>query len=218
MMDDLAYPPPMHPAVKAGARLVSYVFHPLFLPIYVLAYIIFVHPYSFAALQEKQKVMKLISMFILTVFFPALTVFLLWRLQFAESIQLRTQKERIIPYVATIIYFFWAWYVSKNQGDNPSIMVFFLLGLFLTASAGLMANNYFKISMHAMGVGGALAFMILVGIYTFDPMGLPITIATIVAGLVCTARLAISDHHPVEIIWGMIIGIAFQVIACKIVM
>ncbi len=72
--------------------------------------------------------------------------------------------------------------------------------------------------MHALGVGGVLAFMLLVGLYTFDPMGVPISIATIVAGLVCTARLAVSDHHPVEIIWGFVIGILFQVIACVIVM
>ncbi|TDH18332.1 hypothetical protein EXU57_23530 [Segetibacter sp. 3557_3] len=218
MENEYAYPPPMHPAVRAGARFVSYVFHPVFLPIYVIAYLIFIHPYSYASLQEKQKLMKLVSFFILTVFFPTLTVFLLWRLKFVESIKLRTQQERIIPYIASIIYFFWAWYVSKNQTENPLILVSFLLGLFLTTSAALMANSYFKISMHALGVGGVLAFMVLIGLYTFDPMGVPISIATIIAGLVCTARLAVSDHHPVEIIWGFLIGILFQVIACVIVL
>ncbi len=218
MQNNLTYPLPQPKGVRIAATVFSYIFHPLFIPFYVIAYLIFLHPYSFPSLQHDQKVLKLISFFVITVFFPAFTVFLLWRLQFISSIMLRTQRERIIPYVASIIYFFWAWYVSKNQGGNPLILVSFLLGLFLTTSAALTANNYFKISMHAMGAGGAMAFMILVGINTFDPMGIPITVATIVAGLVCSSRLAISDHDPMEIVWGFFLGALFQVIACWVVM
>ena len=162
--------------------------------------------------------MKLISFFVITVFFPALTVFLLWRLKFADSIFLRTQKERIIPYVATITYFFWAWYVSKNQPENPPALIFFCLGLFLCSSVALMANNYFKISMHGLGVGGSMAFFILLALKTAEPMGLPVAMATAVAGLVCTARLLISDHHPNEIYWGFAMGVLSQYVAWLIVM
>ncbi len=204
--------------LKLLANIFSYVFHPLFIPIYVVAYIIFVHPYAFADLHEKQKMMKLISFFMQTVFFPAFTVFLLWRLKFSESLYLKTQKERIIPYVATIIFFFWAYFVSRNQTENPAILIFFLLGLFLSASSALIANSFFKISMHAIGVGGALTFMILVGWTTYEPMGLPISIATIIAGIVCTSRLIVSDHRPPEIYWGLMIGALCQVLACWIIL
>ncbi len=217
-MSTITYPLPQPQPVKVVAKIISYLFHPLFIPVYVIAYLIFLHPYAFAGLHEKQKVMKLVSLFILTVFFPSLTVFLLWRLKFADSIMLRTQKERIIPYVSTIIYFFWAWYVSKHQTENPPILVFFLLGIFLSASAALMANSFFKISMHAIGVSGAMTFMILLGLNSYEPMGLQITIATLVAGLVCSARLAVSDHDPMEIIWGFFIGALCQVVACAIVL
>ena len=97
----------------------------------------------------------MLSVFVITAFFPALTVFLLWRLGFSTSIYLRTQKERIVPYISSIIYFFWAFYVSKNLPGSPPVMTFFFLGIFLTMSLAVMANNYFKISMHAMAVGGA---------------------------------------------------------------
>jgi hypothetical protein len=218
MPGEYTFPLPQPRAVKIFGSFFSYLFHPLFIPIYIIAYIIFVHPYAFAGLHEKQKMMKLISFFIQTVFFPAFTVFLLWRLKFSESLFLRTQKERIIPYVATIIFFFWAYYVSRNQVENPDILISFLLGLFLSASAALMANSFFKISMHGLGVGGAMAFMMLAGLATFEPMGLPISIATIVAGIVCTSRLIVSDHHPAEIYWGFIIGVLCQVVAFWIVM
>ena len=178
-------------------RFFSYVFHPLFIPLYVAAYLIFLHPYLFAVFPEKQKIIILISVASQTILFPALTVFLLWRLGFADSIFLRTQKERIIPYVATNIFFFWAFYVSKNR--FPDEMTFFFLGIFLSSAAGLMANNYFKVSMHAIGVGGSAAFMILLGMVNAETGGLPLAIAVSVAGIVCTSRLLVSDHHPMEI-------------------
>jgi hypothetical protein len=159
-----------------------------------------------------------LSVFIITAFFPAITVFLLWRLQFAESIYLRTQKERIIPFVASIIYFFWAFWVAKNLEGTPTPMVFFFLGTFLSTSAALMANNYFKISLHGLGVGGAMAFMILLAMATTEPMGTVISITTLLTGLVCTSRLIVSDHHPAEIYWGLIIGAVSQFVAFYIIM
>ncbi|GEO11469.1 hypothetical protein SAE01_39650 [Segetibacter aerophilus] len=101
---------------------------------------------------------------------------------------------------------------------GPSVMTFFFLGTFLAASAALMANNYFKISMHAIGVGGAATFMMLLGVVSGEPITIPIAIATIIAGVVCTSRLIVSDHHPYEIYWGLIIGALCQSVACYFVM
>ena len=157
--------------------------------------------------------LRLLSVFLITAFFPAITVFLLWRLQFAQSVFLRTQKERIIPYVASINYFFWAFYVARNQEGTPAIMASFFLGTFLCVSAALMANNYFKISMHALAVGGAAMFMILLGTVSGEPMSLPISIAVLVAGIVCTSRLLVSDHNPFEIYSGLILGAVSQIVA-----
>jgi hypothetical protein len=212
------YPLTQPKGLKVLANFFSYLFHPLFISLYVAGYLIYFYPYAFARYDDKQKLLTLAFVFSITAFFPALTVFLLWRLKFANSIFLRTQKERIIPYVASITYFFWAYYVSKNMPGSPGIMTFFFLGTFLAASAALMANNYFKISMHAIGVGGAATFMILLGVVSAEAITVPIAIATIVAGVVCTSRLIVSDHHPYEIYWGLIIGALCQTIACYFVM
>lgn len=207
------YPLPQPVVLRSAARFLSYLFHPLFIPLYVAAYLIYLHPYAFAIFDPKQKFLRLLFVFMITVFFPALTVFLLWRLRFSESIFLRTQKERIIPYVASIIYFFWAFFVTRNLPDTPVIMTSFFLGTFLCASAGLMANSYFKISMHALAAGSAAAYMILLGFASHEPMGVPIAIAALVTGLVCTSRLIVSDHHPTEIYWGLILGTLSQIVA-----
>lgn len=208
-----SYPLPQPAVLRVFGKLFSYLFHPLFIPLYVSAYLIYIHPYSFAGFDERQKFLRLFSIIIITAFFPAITVFLLWKLKFANSILLRTQQERIIPYVASIIYFFWAWYVAKNLEGTPKSMVFFFLGIFIAVSIALMANNFFKISMHALAAGGAGAFMVLLALISTEAMGLPLALATIVTGIVCTSRLIVSDHHPYEIYWGLFVGGLSQTLA-----
>lgn len=214
----VSYPLPQPLYLRVIAGFISYLFHPLFIAVYVSAYMIFLHPYSFAVFDEKQKLIRLFSIFFITCFLPAFTVFLLWRLKFADSIMLRTQKERIIPYVASIIFFFWAFYVSKNLPGTPSSMTSFFLGTFLSTSVALIANNFFKISLHALAVGGAATFMIILGIVSGVATGLPIAIALIIAGLVCTSRLIVSDHYPFDIYAGLIIGTLFQLVAAYIML
>jgi hypothetical protein len=218
LQNQQVYPLPQSRTLKVLGSFFSYLFHPLFISVYIAAYLIYFYPYAFSRYDHKQKLLTLVFVFSITTFFPALTVFLLWRLKFASSIYLRTQKERIIPYVASITYFFWAFYVCRNMPGSPQIMTFFFLGTFLSASAALMANSYFKISMHAIGVGGAAAFLILLAVVSGEPIGFAIAIATIIAGIVCTSRLLVSDHHPYEIYWGLVLGVLSQMVSCYFIM
>jgi hypothetical protein len=138
------------------------------------------------------------------------------QLGFIESIFLRTQKDRIIPYITSMIFFFWVWYVSKNQATNPPALTAFLLATFIGNIAALMANIYFKISMHAIAIG---AFWLFFGWYTFvnSSSGLYLAIATVITGLVCTSRFLVSDHQSVEIYSALLIGMLCQAVAIGIV-
>jgi hypothetical protein len=218
MNNDLYFTAPQPAPVRFAAKLISYIFHPLFIPGFICTYLIYVHPYAFAGLTDKGRLMKFVSLFLITGLFPAFTVFLLWRLDFANSIFLRTPKERIIPYMSCTIYYFWAWYVTRSQEGNPPVLVFFLLGLFITTSIAVIVNNYFKISMHAMGVGGGAAFMILMGLSDTTYMAMPITIATLIGGLVCTSRFIVSNHKPGDVYSGLFLAAFCQLVAWWVVM
>lgn len=203
-----------HPAlIRVLAHLFSFVFHPLFIPTFMAAYLIYVHPYAFSAFDEKGKGLRMISVFMLTAFFPAFTVFLLNKLGFADSIYLRTQKERIIPYIASMFFFFWIFYVSRNLPSSPAIFTMMLLGVFIASIAALMANIYFKVSMHAMAMGGMFAFFLILALLGSSPVTIYLTLAILVAGLVCSARLVVSDHHPFDVYAGFLLGIISQTLA-----
>jgi len=205
---------PKQPAlIRALAHFFSYVFHPLFIPAYVTAFLVFVDPYAFAGVTFKYKLFRLISIFFNTALIPGFAVFLMWRLKLIQSMQLRTQKERIIPYAAAMIFYFWAWYVFHNQKDNPQAFVDFLLGSFLGICAAWFLNIIAKVSMHAIGVGGLAFFFLLQAFGQQDVTGVYFSLAILIAGVVCTSRLLVSDHTQREIYMGLVAGALCQLLA-----
>lgn len=195
------------------AKLISYVFHPLFIPTYIFFFLMQQVPYEFAGISPWQLKMRLFGLFWLTAFFPAFAVFLLWRLKFSESIFLRTKKERIIPFVITMFFYWWMYYLSRNFTDQPAVLKFFFMGIFIATSLGLVINNFIKISLHAMAAGGGAMAMILFSYYYQVPFGFFISLSLILTGLICTSRLLVSDHTNAEIYYGLLVGAGCQLIA-----
>jgi hypothetical protein len=195
---------------KALANFFSIVFHPLFISAYVMAFIIFVHPYAFAGYEHKQKVLRLLTVILCNTFFPLFAVFLLWRLQLVKSILLRTEKDRIVPYLIAMIFYFWTAFVFKRLPDTSPIAIHFLGGAFLAVCGAWICNIYFKVSMHAIALAGATMFFCLLA-FT-DDYGSPfyLALALLLTGLVCTSRLILSSHATFDIWAGILVGLLAQ--------
>jgi len=199
--------------VRGFANAVSYIFHPLFITTYVALFLLYVHPYAFAGFPPKDRMMRLLTVIVSSLFLPAFSLFLCRQLGFIDSIYLRTQRDRIIPYIITMIFYFWVWYVFKNLNDSPQAIKEFLLGTFLAICGAWMANIRFKISMHGTAVGGLAMFFILQSFQ--DPVisGFYLSAALIITGAVCTARLIIGGHTRLEVYAGLFVGALAQVVA-----
>lgn len=143
-------------------------------------------------------------------FFPLISVLLLRAVGFISSIYLQSQRDRIIPYIAAGIFYFWAYTVFKQQPQYPLIITSFILGIFLASSVALIANIYFKISMHAIGMGGWIGIFLVIFKSNAMLMSWPLAIVVLITGLVCSARLLISRHEPKDIYAGLFVGIITQ--------
>src|SRR5690242_5808822 len=97
----------------------SYIFHPIFIPLYATFFLLYIHPSAFSGFSQAQKKQTLLIVSLNLVFFPLLSVFLLRAVGFIESIFLKTQKDRIIPYIAAGIFFFWTYTVFNQQAHYP---------------------------------------------------------------------------------------------------
>lgn len=192
------------------AHFFSVLFHPVFVPIYVIAFFVYIHPSYFSGFSEKGKLFTILISAVNLVAFPLISIFMLKALNFIDSIFLRTKKDRIIPYMACGIFFFWAYTVFKKQEMYPPIMATFILGVFMAASAALLANIYFKVSMHTIGMGGWLGIFCFIAAGNSMLMTWPLAAVILATGIVCTSRLLVSDHTQKDIYAGLLIGFLCQ--------
>ncbi|MBS1597135.1 MAG: hypothetical protein JST75_02845 [Bacteroidetes bacterium] len=194
-------------------NLFSFVFHPLFITTYIFIFLIFIHPGTFTGFEPRLKLFRFLTVFLFTTAFPAFSVFLTWRLKLIQSLYLSTTRERLIPYVLTMFFYFWTWYVFRNLPDSPPVTIHLLLGSFLAICGGWMCNIFFKISMHGIAMGGLIIFALLFAFTDSYSSGLYLSVAVLIAGLVCTSRLIVSDHSTFEVYTGLLVGILAQFIA-----
>lgn len=204
---------PQNPAIRLIAKIVSWVFHPLFIPVYIAWFLISVQPFLFASFTPAKKMITLLQFFIMYSFFPLVTVLLSKALGFLDSIYLKTQKERIIPYIACGIYYFWMCYVLRNQPQYSKEIVQLSMAIFIASSLGLLVNIYMKVSMHAISMGILISFMLMLSFTQSGNYTIYLSAAFILAGLVCTARFIVSDHTPAEIYGGLSVGIVSLLLA-----
>ena len=204
-------------ALRLAAKFLSYIFHPLFIPIYVTLVLLWLHPLNAILLDHKRRVLITAAVFMSTTFFPGISIFLLWRLQFIDNIYMRQQKERIIPVVISMFFYFWIYYVSRNLEYFPQSLRMLLMGVFLSSASALFANIYTKISMHGIAMGGVAGFAILQQFTDVYWSPTWTHIAIVVAGAVCTARLILNEHKPVDVYAGFFTGVLCQVAAWLIV-
>lgn len=200
--------------VKWLAHFFSFIFHPLFIPVIATWYLAYIQPGYFTGISPQEKNLIILRVGYITIFYPALTVLLLKGLGFIKSIFLKTQRERIAPYIATNFFYFWMFLVFRNQPEVPAILTSFIFGAFLASSVALISNIYFKISMHALGVGAlcGLALIIIFSGFTYAVFLTPMIIV-LITGLVSTSRLIVSDHKPFDIYSAIILSILCQMVA-----
>src|SRR5260370_2922369 len=97
------------------------------------------------------------------IMFLLVSVLLMKALGFISSIHLKTQRDRIIPYIVCMIYYWWMWYVLHNQPEFPKQCVILSFAIFLASIGGLMANINMKVSMHAIAAGVMASFVMFLG-------------------------------------------------------
>ena len=199
-----------HPLTRFFANFFSYLLHPLFIPVYFTAYLTLVHPNAFVGFSHSEKIKTVLIVLLNVSLFPLMTVLLLKAVGFVDSLYLRNQKDRIIPYISSGIFFFWAYTVFKEQHQYPLILPSFIFGVFLASSTALIANIYFKISMHAIGMGGWMGVFLILFQQQEVLMSWPLALVIVLSGMVCTSRLVLRSHKPFDIYAGLLVGLLTQ--------
>lgn len=188
------------------SNVVSYVLHPIFMPL-IMAFVIYtIAPMSFVQYEGKNLTLLFVQIGLSTIFFPLLVVLLLKGLGFINSVLMKTNKERIIPVLATMICYWWISHVFKNL-DAPVELQILLRGSYWGMIALFVCSIFFKISMHTMAAGGMLGMLIVLLMLSPVSMTIPLFVGILIAGLSGTARLLLGAHTQFEVWTGYALGI-----------
>lgn len=212
------------------AYTLSIVFHPLFvLPyLYILSWITCGHLFD---LLDRQNTARLIAYVLSSaVIMPFIGIFMLKQLGFISSLEMEDRQERIGPLIITGMLYCWlSINFYQSGGDVPTPMTMATIGATIALFVGFFLNNFFKISLHAIAMGGLITGTILILVnwsygyvhignnYYFHVLLILISLL-ILCGLVLTSRMRLGAHNIYQIYHGFIVGAFGQLIALRIIM
>ncbi|HOK51436.1 MAG TPA: phosphatase PAP2 family protein [Bacteroidales bacterium] len=194
------------------AQAVSVAFNPLVIP--TLGTVIIFRSGNIFSLWPSSVVVWIVFIVSLgTLWLPLVILQLLKHMQYISNMRLDSMKERIFPYTLILITFV-STYLMIQRLNIPSIVTNIVLSSCLAIGVNILFLFYWKISSHAMGVGGllALVWVLLWRWHSDNVMLMPIAI--IIAGLVSWARLWLEAHTEKQVYVGLAIGflITFSVL------
>jgi hypothetical protein len=199
--------------IRMTAKIISFIFHPLLITAYVVGFLIYVHPAAFSGVDLHTKNLRMLSIVLYTILFPVFTLFIAWRLKLIKGLTLQSRQDRLVGFIVTMFFYFWISYVFRNLQDIPPVAEHFVLGSFLAICGGWMCTIFYKVSLHALCMGGLLGFSLQYGAHDPFVSGLYLTVVILIGGFVCSARLLLGAHTNFEMSSGFFIGMLAQIIA-----
>lgn len=178
---------------------------PLFMPVIGIALIFTLSAYSQIPLASKWIVALVVTG--LNTALPMALIYALKALGVVHDVGLNDRKERLYPYIITIVGLCLT-AVYLYAADAPRWIWAFYIGAAITAGISLIINSWWKISAHAGGIAGIVALLTVMARMGGTPVNMTwwIVGAIIVAGLLGSARVYMYRHTPLQVIAGYIVG------------
>ena len=206
--------------VRILSDTVSWIFHPVFMPLITALVLYILTKSNFVGFDIKYLYQLLGTTFLNTIFFPLFFTLLLYKLSFVKSIRLRDRQDRIVPLMGSMIFYFWIYQVFKNFGahnnlTDDALFIFkvFFLGNFFGVIGVFLINIFTKLSMHTAAAGGAIGILSVLAL-TGSMNLLPVLLcAVFISGIIGTARILLHEHNQFQIWSGYITGFAAMWVA-----
>lgn len=149
--------------------------------------------------------------FVNTFMFPAISILMMRKLGFIDSLSMPDNKQRIIPLVATIIFYVWA-YLAMRKTNFPYMMMIFMMGALFSLFISFVINVFYKLSLHMVGISGALMAVMTMLFFSQTDVSYFFLFVIVLAGAIASARLYLEAHTLQEVYAGFIIGIFGQML------
>ena len=196
------------------ARILSVIFHPLFIPTYLFSFLAWALPTSLEPIGPDLQTQFLIFVFLITALLPLLNVGIFKAFGAIGSYEMAGRKERLLPFVfISLIYiavtFLFHFYGRMNLNDN---FLKFMVIIDLLVVTATVATFFFKVSVHSVCVWGLIGILVpLNKITEVKTIFYPTLAVIVLAGFIMAARLHLGTHSSREVMWGAVMGLAASV-------
>ena len=209
--------------MKQISTLLSWVFLPLFTPIYGLLIVLYlpVQSNSFVAseslymLDPAVKFLFLLLFLVFIVMAPGLSLVVLRLNKTITSLQMESKEERLTPIAIMTFYCIILYLFLMFQAENaliPSIIKAMVVGGALGSGIAYFITKKSKISLHGMGMGSMFGFVYMFSVPLEQTPVFMLIAVLVVGGIVMTGRLFLKAHTLKEVGAGYFLGFASQVI------
>lgn len=203
--------------MKLASRILSWVFLPLNVPIIALLLAMYLPSDNYDSgyrevlfrLNEQWKLLLLLLFTFFSLIIPSFVIMFMRYSGHISDVMMDKRSERIIPSVfvnvsAAALYFMLQ---SKDpNGDFPSAIYGLSMGSFLTVFMCTIITRWWKVSLHAAGMGilSGFCFGYYLGMDVFPFWVLPVVV--VLSGIVMSARMYLGKHNLAQCLAGYFIG------------
>ncbi len=189
------------------ANIISYIFHPLMMPTYVMILFFNMNVYYTYIIADYSKLRIIGLVFITTFLFPLLINLVFLRHRLISTLHMKIREERMLPFIVTGVFYYMTYHLIK-QLFLPDFYKLYLLGATLLVLIALTINFFRKISLHLLAIGGVTGIFMGLSFKLMLEIHYLIISLIFISGLVGYARLKMDVHRPYEIYGGYLIGFA----------
>ena len=198
--------------MRTLANIISYIFHPMFMLTYIMAYFLYSNNYFAFFVSPVKKIFLMSAVVVFSVILPLLNMLLLKKLGYIKSMQANQANERFIPYVSTITLYVGLIYILHDLSLPYFFKQLIIVSLAVIA-VDFIINFFTKISAHTSAIGGSLGVIYFYQYISFNGDIVPICICLLVGGLIAFSRLYLNQHTPKQVYTGFTMGLLTS-IAC----
>ncbi len=196
---------PLDQIESRAAKIISWIFHPLFVPLFTLI-LIFQQEYYFVLILTPEAKWFIAAIVLLnTCVFPALLMlFFKWR-GMISSLHMPNKEERVFPYIMMSVFYYLTYYLFSEL-KLPDVFFIYISGATVLIISILLINFIWKISVHMAAMGAAAgAFVGMAMLYGLPVMHVLVWLVAF-AGFTGFARLKLKAHSQAQVYGGYLLG------------
>jgi hypothetical protein len=197
------------------ARIVSWIFQPLLMPLAGTLIFLNLPFYAFRLLPTPVYSYVLVSTVLFTIVLPVLAILLLYRFRMISAVEMPTAEDRRFPLLLTIIFYMGNYYFLA-KASLPILYSMFLLSGIVSLIVALVVNRFWKLSLHMTGLGGLAGSLLLCAIFWPVDIRLLLAAVFVVTGITASSRLVLGAHSGSQLALGYFVGIVPQLMVLSV--